>query len=309
MSSSPSITPRPAAPVPSDSRRVPPAPLSRTIARVAPATEKAHVESPRYDVSAAPPPTLKIVPTGDAMESGGIVATGPRPVAMSARGLYKSYCKGKIAIPVLRGVDFSIDEGEFAAIVGQSGSGKSTLLHILATLDAPDRGEVHFADQRIDNQPARRRDALRNSSFGMIFQFYHLLPELTTLENVLAPLMIAQGAWRYWRHRRAHRARATSLLELVGLSHRLRHKPHELSGGEMQRVAIARALVARPKLLLADEPTGNLDQQNGQEILRILSSLNEDDNLTIVMVTHDLAIARQAHRTVRLFEGQVTTSC
>lgn len=225
-----------------------------------------------------------------------------------ARGLYKSYRKGKITIPVLRGVDFAIARSGFTAIVGQSGSGKSTLLHLLATLDAPDKGEVHFEGARIDNLPALKRDRLRNRNLGMIFQFYHLLPELTTLENVLAPIMIAEGIWSYWRRKRSYVERARRLLAMVGLTHRLRHKPRELSGGEMQRAAIARALIASPQVLLADEPTGNLDRKNGEEILAILRTLNRDEQLTIVMVTHDLAIAQQADQTVRLVEGQVVAA-
>ncbi|MEN6405442.1 MAG: ABC transporter ATP-binding protein [Thermoguttaceae bacterium] len=219
--------------------------------------------------------------------------------------LYKSYRKGAIEVPVLHGVSLDVHRGEFLAIVGQSGSGKSTLLHLLGTLDAPDRGEIHYAGRRIDNLPTKVRDALRNRQFGMIFQFYHLLPELSTLENVLTPVMIAQGAWSYMTHRRRHRARAAELLEMVGLGHRLRHRPRELSGGEMQRAAIARALVAEPDLLLADEPTGNLDQTSGREIIRILRTLNQQRNLTIVMVTHDMAIADQADRIVRLTGGKI----
>ena len=220
-------------------------------------------------------------------------------------GLFKSYRKGAVEVPVLRGVSLSVRQAEFLAIVGQSGSGKSTLLHLLGTLDAPDDGEIHYAGQRIDDLPVRARDHLRNCRFGMIFQFYHLLPELTTLENVLTPLMIAHGAWSYFRHRSEHRDRAKTLLEMVGLSHRLKHRPRELSGGEMQRAAIARALVAQPDLLLADEPTGNLDQTTGQEIIQILRTLNRQQNLTIVMVTHDRAIADQADRIVRLVNGRI----
>jgi lipoprotein-releasing system ATP-binding protein len=219
--------------------------------------------------------------------------------------LHKSYRKGSIEVPVLQGVSMSVRRGEFMAIVGQSGCGKSTLLHLLGTLDAPDQGEIYYAGQRIDNLRPKARDALRNRQFGMIFQFYHLLPELNTLENVLTPLMIADGVWSYMRHRRRHRQRAAELLELVGLSHRLKHRPRELSGGEMQRAAIARALVAQPDLLLADEPTGNLDQATGQEIIRILRTLNRQRNLTIVMVTHDRAIADQADRIVRLAGGRI----
>jgi len=231
-------------------------------------------------------------------------AAGQQPI-LAARQLHKSYRKGKHIIPVLRGVDFAIRPGEFTAVVGQSGSGKSTLLHLLGTLDSPDAGEIHFEGNRIDNLPSVSRDILRNKYFGMIFQFYHLLPELTTLENVLMPRMIADGVLRYWRTRRRHVERAKQLLELVGLSHRLTHKPRELSGGEMQRAAIARALTAEPQLLLADEPTGNLDRNTGREILTILRSLNAEQNLTIVMVTHDNAIAEKADHIVKLVEGRV----
>jgi lipoprotein-releasing system ATP-binding protein len=206
---------------------------------------------------------------------------------------------------VLRGVDLEVRRGEFIAIVGQSGSGKSTLLHLLGTLDAPDAGEVRFDGRRIDNLPSRERDALRNRRLGMIFQFYHLLPELSALENVLAPLMIAEGVLGYYRRRRQHIATAKQLLETVKLGHRLKHKPRELSGGEMQRAAIARSLVSQPRVLLADEPTGNLDHATGREILAILRGLNQQHDLTIVMVTHDLAIAQQADRIVRLAEGRV----
>jgi lipoprotein-releasing system ATP-binding protein len=208
-------------------------------------------------------------------------------------------------VPVLKGVDFQVREGELVAVVGQSGCGKSTLLHLLGTLDAPDSGEIHFEGNRIDDLAPKGRDVLRNKYFGMIFQFYHLLPELSTLENVLAPIMIRYGVFSYFRHRREHAERAKALLEMVGMSHRLTHKPRELSGGEMQRTAIARALIAQPKLLLADEPTGNLDQKTGGEILALLKKLNREQGLTIVMVTHDQAIAKQADRIVRLVEGKV----
>lgn len=228
-----------------------------------------------------------------------------RPVALAVRDLKKSYRKADLEIPVLRGVTFDVHEGEFTAIIGQSGSGKSTLLHLLGTLDVPDAGTIHFENRRIDNLSATARDTLRNEYFGLIFQFYHLLPELTTLENVLAPLMIGAGVWSYWRQRRVNLDRAKSLLDKVGLSHRLNHKPRELSGGEMQRAAIARALVTDPLVLLADEPTGNLDHRNGREILDILQSLNEEKNLTIVMVTHDVSIAEQADHVVQLIEGRV----
>ncbi len=224
---------------------------------------------------------------------------------LRAANLHKSYRKGSTEVPVLRGVDIKIHQGEFLAIEGQSGSGKSTLLHLMGTLDSPNKGEIYFHGRRIDNLPVQARDAIRNQRIGMIFQFYHLLPELSTLENVLAPLMIAEGVWSYWKQRRKFHETAKSILELVGLSHRLKHKPRELSGGEMQRAAIARALIAQPELILADEPTGNLDQGTGQEILKILRTLNEQQNLTIVMVTHDQSLARQADRIVRLKGGVI----
>jgi lipoprotein-releasing system ATP-binding protein len=224
---------------------------------------------------------------------------------LACTALTKSYRKGSLAVPVLRGVDLVARRSELLAIIGQSGSGKSTLLHLLGTLDRPDEGQVLFEGNRIDNLPASGRDIIRNRYIGLIFQFYHLLPELTTVENVLSPLMIKHGLWGYLRNRRDYRRRAEELLEMVGLSHRLHHRPCELSGGEMQRTAIARALVADPKLLLADEPTGNLDRQSGGEILALLRQLNTEHGLSIIMVTHDPHIAAQADRTVRLVEGRV----
>lgn len=234
------------------------------------------------------------------------LATSPSSdLQLEAIGLKKGYQKGSVAIPVLKGVDLAVRRGEFLAIVGQSGSGKSTLLHLLGTLDAPDDGTLWLEGHRIDNLPGPERDRLRNRAFGMIFQFYHLLPELTTLENVLAPLMIGRSLWEYLGHRSSYRAMATEVLDRVGLGHRLRHRPRELSGGEMQRAAIARALVAQPQILLADEPTGNLDRTTGHEILEVLCSLNQQQGLTIVMVTHDLDIASRAHRVVRLVDGRI----
>ncbi len=236
-------------------------------------------------------------------EEPGIAVSAP--CELEAVGLEKTFRKAAVDIPVLKGATVAIRRGEFLAIVGQSGSGKSTLLHLLGTLDVPDHGEIRLRGRRIDNLPARQRDLLRNRHFGMIFQFYHLLPELTTLENVLVPLMIGRSLWEYLRQRRRYQRRARELLELVGLSNRLKHKPRELSGGEMQRAAIARALVAGPQILLADEPTGNLDQRTGLEILEILAALNAPQQLTIVMVTHDPAIAARADRVVRLADGRL----
>jgi len=240
---------------------------------------------------------------GPHFDQPGGGAVGPEQIRTV--DLHKSYRKGPIEVPVLKGVNLRVRQGEFLAVIGQSGSGKSTLLHLLGTLDAPDKGEIHFDGRRIDNLASGGRDALRNYRFGMIFQFYHLLPELSTLENVLAPLMIRQGVVGYFRRRHGHRKAATEILKMLGLGHRLTHKPSELSGGEMQRAAIARALVTDPELLLADEPTGNLDHATGQGILEVLRTLNRRRNLTIVMVTHDQAIAAQADRTVQLADGRI----
>jgi len=235
----------------------------------------------------------------------------PAPIPqlhLAAHRVTKSYVKAQVVIPVLRGVDLQVRRGEFVAIIGQSGSGKSTLLHVLATLDRPDSGEIHFDGHRIDNVPAAGRDTLRNKYLGMIFQFYHLLPELTTLENVLMPTMIASSAWKFLLNKGRHQQAAREMLAMVGLGHRLKHKPRELSGGEMQRAAIARALIAQPEVLLADEPTGNLDRETGEEIMSLLRRLNRERGLTLVMVTHDDAVAGQADRIVRLVEGQVVAA-
>lgn len=227
------------------------------------------------------------------------------PYVLEARQLVKIYRKNQHVVPVLDGCDFSAVEGKMTAILGQSGSGKSTLLHLLGTLDAPDSGEIYFDGSRIDNLPRRTRDRFRNSQLGMIFQFYHLLPEVTALQNVLLPMMIQQGFWGYLRNRQAIKQRAVELLRSVGIEHRLHHRPSELSGGEMQRCAIARALIAQPKLLLADEPTGNLDRSTGRQILSLLKQLNEEQNLTIVMVTHDESIAADCDAIIHLADGKI----
>ncbi|MFZ9089015.1 MAG: ABC transporter ATP-binding protein [Planctomycetaceae bacterium] len=227
-----------------------------------------------------------------------------RPL-ISAEAISRSYLKGQHKVPVLRGAGLTAHRGEFVSVIGQSGSGKSTLLHVMGLLDSPDIGEVHLDGQRIDNLNAAARDQLRNRVFGFIFQFYHLMPELSLLENVMAPLMIRHSILDFWRKRKETRAAALEILDQVGLSHRVHHRPSELSGGEMQRGAIARALIGKPEILLADEPTGNLDAETGHGIMELLKRLNREQQLTIVMVTHDEAIAAQAHRTVRLEEGRI----
>ena len=224
---------------------------------------------------------------------------------LQARGLFKSYHKDRIEVPVLRGVDLDVPTGLVTALVGRSGSGKSTLMHLLATLDQPDSGEVLFRGERIDNASRSRRDSYRNHDIGIIFQFYHLLPELSAMENVLAPTMIGRSAWNFFRHRKEAKQRAEAMLDRVGLLHRATHKPGEMSGGEMQRAAIARALMTDPSLLLADEPTGNLDTDTGLDILKLLTEINQDDGLTILMITHDDAIAADADRCHRMQDGQL----
>jgi lipoprotein-releasing system ATP-binding protein len=228
----------------------------------------------------------------------------PGPL-LSAVNLYKTYRKHAIQVPVLRGVDLSVQAGEFLSIVGASGSGKSTLLHLLGTLARPDQGQIALEGRRIDNLPSDQRDRLRNQIFGFIFQFYHLLPEFSTLENVLMPHLIAHSVLSWFGVRRQVRRDAEALLDRVGLSHRLRHKPRELSGGEMQRAAIARALVSKPRLLFADEPTGNLDEANGAAIVSLLRDLNRQEGLTIIMVTHNHDIVAATDRVVRLTAGQI----
>ncbi|MBN1911473.1 MAG: ABC transporter ATP-binding protein [Pirellulales bacterium] len=302
-----------------ETKASPPRPAPPAKPPAAPARQPFHLVDPvhtiggphlrREEVSlgsstcAAKPGTIAVAP----LPTPGGRRDGAHETAnvFEVSGLVKNYRKGPVVIPVLQGVNLTVRRGEFLAVVGQSGSGKSTLLHLMGTLDAPNEGTIHFEGQRIDNLPSGRRDALRNERFGMIFQFYHLLPELNMLENVLVPLMIGQSSMGYLWRRRKLRTRAAELLELVGLSHRLKHKPRELSGGEMQRTAIARALINRPDLLLADEPTGNLDHETGQDILGLLRRLNREGHLTIVMVTHDQSIAAAADRTVRLVDGQL----
>jgi lipoprotein-releasing system ATP-binding protein len=224
---------------------------------------------------------------------------------LSAVNLHKTYRKYAQAVPVLRGVNLDVHQGDFLSVLGASGSGKSTMLHLLGLLDGPDLGRIHYEGRRVDNLPRRERDQLRNGTFGFIFQFYHLLPELNALENVLSPAMIKNTFRGWWGQRAALRQRATELLGLVGLGHRLKHKPRELSGGELQRAAIARALINQPRILFADEPTGNLDGENGAHIMQLLRDLNRHEGVTIVMVTHNLDLIADTDRVIRLTDGQV----
>jgi lipoprotein-releasing system ATP-binding protein len=223
---------------------------------------------------------------------------------LKACDIHKAYPMGAQTLTVLRGVDISLKKGDFTVIVGASGSGKSTLLHILGALDKPDQGMVEFAGTRLNQMSAGRLNLFRNRQVGFVFQFYHLLDELTVLENVLLPAMISSSMIGWLGRRGAAKKYANELLERLGLAQRLLHKPYQLSGGERQRVAIGRALMNKPQLLLADEPTGNLDSATGNGILTVLEDLNKAGQ-TVVMVTHDPRIAQRAHRTVRLADGLI----
>lgn len=213
---------------------------------------------------------------------------------------------GDSTIQVLRKVDLAVQAGEFVAIEGRSGSGKSTLLHILVVLDKPNGGQVEFDGQDIAKLGGAARSRLRNTQFGFVFQFYHLLPELNVLENTLLGPMI-EFSWRQFRaHRAELRERATDLLRQLGLDHRSRHSPAKLSGGERQRVAIARALMNNPRVLFADEPTGNLDTETGRQIMDVLEALHQQKGQTIILVTHDRSLAREADRVLILKDGRLT---
>jgi lipoprotein-releasing system ATP-binding protein len=225
---------------------------------------------------------------------------------LEARDLRKTYRLGKVGVPVLRGADFRMRRGEWVAILGSSGSGKSTLLHLLGLLDEPDpdSGGVWFEGAPVAGLRGTARNRYRNISVGFVFQFYHLLPELTVLENAMLPCCVARGLVAPGGVGETARRRTGELLEAFGMSHRLAHRPRELSGGERQRVAIARALANEPRVLLADEPTGNLDAKTGGEILDMVGSLHRK-GLSIAMVTHDPAVAARADRVVRLVDGRV----
>ena len=218
---------------------------------------------------------------------------------LSAHGLKKTYVMGSRTLEVLRGVDVEIALGDFVALRGASGTGKSTLLHLIGGLDTPNAGEIIFHGQKLSSFSESQLTNFRNRSVGFVFQAYHLLPELTALENVCLTARIA----RISAHTAGERAR--SLLARVGLAAREDHKPSELSGGEQQRVAIARALINEPELLLADEPTGNLDSHTGGEIMELLKTLRAEKNMTLVIATHDARVAAIAPRVIELVDGLV----
>jgi lipoprotein-releasing system ATP-binding protein len=224
---------------------------------------------------------------------------------LQAVDVHKSYVIGSSRLEVLRGANLTVPRGELLAVVGASGVGKSTLLHVLGALDEPDSGQVLLNGENIFALSRARQDAIRNRTFGFVFQFYYLLPEFTALENVLMPAMVGRSVFGWMRSRGKLRKKAVELLEQLGLGGRLRHRPTQLSGGEQQRVAIARALINDPPVLLCDEPTGNLDEKTSVDIVDALWALNRDSGLTTVIVTHNMDLARRAHRIVHLTEGRV----
>jgi lipoprotein-releasing system ATP-binding protein len=226
------------------------------------------------------------------------------PVILKAENVHKSYRMGATRVVVLKGLDIAVREGEFVAIVGASGSGKSTLLHILGGLDRPDKGLVQFQGRDLNRMSARALNKYRNATVGFVFQFYHLLDELSVRENVVLPAMISRSVLGWLAARGKAWQRGDELLDQLGLRERARHKPYQLSGGERQRVAIGRALMNQPQLLLADEPTGNLDSATGNGILNVFEKLNKAGQ-TIVLVTHDERVARRAQRVITLVDGRV----
>lgn len=218
---------------------------------------------------------------------------------LEVRNLHKTYGSGSQAVDVLKGIDLTIEAGDTVALVGPSGAGKSTLLHMLGTIDRPTKGEVLFDGQNIFTLAEQPLASFRNRSIGFVFQFHHLLPEFTALENVMMPLLI--GGTR----RSVAEVPARRLLDDVGLSHRITHRPGELSGGEQQRVAIARALVREPRLLLADEPTGNLDMKTSDEIHLLLDTIQRSTGISLVIVTHNEKLAAGMGRTIRIVDGRI----
>src|SRR3989440_923121 len=221
-----------------------------------------------------------------------------RKVVMDVQNITKSLPLGRERIDILKGISFQIMSGEFVSIVGPSGSGKSTLLGIIAGLDNPSTGHVLIDGVDITRMTEGKLAVVRNSKIGMVFQAFNLIPTLTAQENVEVPLYVG-------KHKGSPSVRAQELLALVGLSHRLDHRPNQLSGGEQQRVAIARALATDPAFVIADEPTGNLDARNGENVLKLIADLREQTGKTFIIATHDPVVASHADRAIRIVDGQV----
>lgn len=219
-------------------------------------------------------------------------------IVLEAKDIYKSFTDGKSKVDVIKGISLQVNAGDFVSIVGASGSGKSTLLHVLGGLDQPTQGQVFLNGQRFDTLGEAERGFKRNEYLGFVYQFHHLLPEFTALENVAMPLMLRSKS-----NFKEVKQRAEYLLERVGLSHRLEHKPGELSGGERQRVALARALVTKPALMLADEPTGNLDRKTAMTIFQLLMDLKKELNMAMLIVTHDEQLAQSADSILHMQDG------
>jgi lipoprotein-releasing system ATP-binding protein len=236
------------------------------------------------------------LPSEPAIKNGAASASGPIVVASNLR---KTYIVGANTLEVLRGVNLTVEHGEFLALRGASGAGKSTLLHLLGGLDLPNSGDIFFVGKNLRQLSNSALTQLRNTRVGFIFQAYHLLPELTALENVMLPARMARKSVG------STETRARDLLARVGLGKRIEHRPYELSGGEQQRVAIARALVNEPDLILADEPTGNLDSHTGDEIFQLLCALRDERRATLVVATHDARLAARAQRVVELADGEI----
>ena len=229
-----------------------------------------------------------------------LIDTAPaQSEAIRAEQLGKTYAEGKLRTPVFDGLDLSVRTGETVAIIGASGAGKSTLLHLLGGLDTPTAGEVYVAGQKMSALSDAARGQLRNRALGFVYQFHHLLPEFTALENVMLPVLVGGASVDEASQR------ASALLEKVGLSHRIGHKPGELSGGERQRAAVARALVNRPACVLGDEPTGNLDDRTAGGVFELMLELNRDQKTSLVLVTHDRRLAKRLDRVLELHEGKL----